>query len=176
LAVFRLTTNSYLVGVKKEIAGHLALLVGSFPNAGSADRTIYGRMLCEEIAADQASISDLEAACRQIRRTSTFLPTIAEVLKAIGEAKNQRRTATNEMTGMFKYREDLLDRIEKERLVAKMRETARELIQANADAPMAEMQKRFPDCAYFEIRWAIDYEYEQEEKRRYLANPNETIF
>jgi hypothetical protein len=100
---------------KTDIAKHLALLVKSFPNAGSADCTVYGRMLCEDVAADQPSASDIEAACRKIRRTSKFLPTISEVLEAIGEAKSHRRGVTSEMSQLIESRDDLLREVDEER-------------------------------------------------------------
>src|SRR6266851_3245419 len=71
------------LATKIEIANHLALLLKSFPNAGKDDATVFGRMLCEDVAAQQPTIGGLEAACRHLRRTNRFIPVIAEVLEAL---------------------------------------------------------------------------------------------
>jgi hypothetical protein len=92
---------------KTEIAKHLALLVKSFPNAGSADCEVYGRMLIEDVAADLPAIGDIEDACRQIRRTCRFLPTIAEVIEAIRVAKSRRRAQAGRITELIESKEEL---------------------------------------------------------------------
>lgn len=100
---------------KTDIAKHLALLVKSFPNAGSADCTVYGRMLCEDVAADKPSVSDIEAACRKIRRTSKFLPTISEVIEAIEKEKSRRLNVTSPISGLIESRDRLLREADEER-------------------------------------------------------------
>jgi hypothetical protein len=100
---------------KLEIAKHLAVLVKSFPNAGSADGEIYGRMLIEDVGAMQPAIGDVEAGCRNLRRTSKFLPAIAEVLDALGEAKGKRSDRTREISDLIKSRDACLREVEKER-------------------------------------------------------------
>jgi hypothetical protein len=83
-----------LPATKLQIAKCLALLVKSFPNAGSADAEVYGGMLLQDVVAAKPTIGDLEEACRHIRRTSRFLPTIAEVLETLATTKETRRTIT----------------------------------------------------------------------------------
>jgi hypothetical protein len=100
---------------KTDIAKHLAVLVKSFPNAGSADCTVYGRMLCEDVAEDKPSVSDLEAACRKIRRTSKFLPTISEVIEAVGKEKSRRLRITGDIAGLIELRDMLLREADEER-------------------------------------------------------------
>jgi hypothetical protein len=75
---------------KREIAERLALLLKSFPNAGTADAEVYGGCLLQDVADTQPSIGDIEETCRQIRRVSKFLPTISEILEVLAEAKYQR--------------------------------------------------------------------------------------
>ena len=61
------------------------MLVGSFPNAGPHDAQGYTRMLIEEIYASEPGACVLESACRRIRRTMKFPPSIAEFLKVLDE-------------------------------------------------------------------------------------------
>ena len=77
---------------KLQIAQCLALLLKSFPNAGSADAEVYGGMLVQDVVAAQPAVGDIEEACRHIRRTSKFLPTIAEVLETLTHAQQRRQT------------------------------------------------------------------------------------
>jgi len=72
----------------REVREHLAILMGCL--AGSkADAEVFGRMLVIDVGALSPSIGALEAACRNLRRTSTFTPSIAEVLQALTEAEKQ---------------------------------------------------------------------------------------
>lgn len=77
--------NGYIT--KSQVAKHVSLLVGSFPNANPADPEVYTMMLIEEIGAAEPSVIVLETACRNIRRSAKFLPAISEVLDALKEAK-----------------------------------------------------------------------------------------
>jgi hypothetical protein len=71
-------------GIKKaQISKHVSMLLGSFPNANPSDPEVYTMMLIEEVVAVAPTVVTLEAACRSIRRTSKFLPTISEVLEAL---------------------------------------------------------------------------------------------
>jgi vacuolar-type H+-ATPase subunit I/STV1 len=70
---------------KAQVSKHVSLLVGSFPNANPADPEVYTKMLIEEIMAAEPSVVSLESACRSIRRSAKFLPTISEVLEALKE-------------------------------------------------------------------------------------------
>jgi hypothetical protein len=70
-----------------ETKTELALLVGAFPNASKGDLRIFGRMLVEDVAAQRPSVAALSLACRRLRRTARFVPTISEVLEAIGTAE-----------------------------------------------------------------------------------------
>lgn len=99
---------------KRDLANHLGVLVKSFPNAGRDNAEIYGRMLLEDVGAQQPSVGAVEAACRHLRRTSTFLPTIAEVLNALGESKKQIGHHYHFLTKGLPYRrESALKEVEK---------------------------------------------------------------
>lgn len=98
-----------------EIGKQLAILVKCYPNAGSADGEIYGRMLIEDVAAMQPSIGDIDAACRHLRRTSKFTPAISEVLEAIAEAKHHRHDITGKILDITTSRDRRVMEVEKER-------------------------------------------------------------
>jgi len=84
---------------KKQIGQNLAALVAAFPNAGKSDLGPYGAMLAADVASKYPTFFALEIACRQLRQTSRFLPSISEVLEAIADAegrvKNHRWTLEN---------------------------------------------------------------------------------
>jgi hypothetical protein len=61
----------------------VGLLVGSFPNVSAHSPQIYVRLLIEETIAANPCACALEDACRQIRRTLRFAPTVAELLDVL---------------------------------------------------------------------------------------------
>jgi hypothetical protein len=81
-----------------EIAQHLALLLKARPTAKAADGEIFGAKLIEDVAAMKPAVGDLIEACRHIRRTSKFLPTIAEVLDALVAVSEERVTLTRSIS------------------------------------------------------------------------------
>jgi hypothetical protein len=85
---------------KVQIANHLALLLKSFPNAGKDNAEVFGRMLCEDVGAQQPTIGALEAACRVLRRTSRFIPTISEALAALAEAEASQAETIRTLAGL----------------------------------------------------------------------------
>lgn len=66
-----------------EVKRQLQILMGSFPNAPNKDLQLYGTALVEDVLNERPSILALSNACRTLRRTSRFLPTISEVLGAL---------------------------------------------------------------------------------------------
>lgn len=70
---------------RRVVSEQVAMLIGSFPNANPHSSEVYVPMLIEEIIAANPRASALESTCREIRRTKTFLPAIAEVLKVLRE-------------------------------------------------------------------------------------------
>jgi hypothetical protein len=72
--------------LKREVVSQqVALLIGSFPNAGPHNGEVYTRMLIEEIYRQDPCPCELESACRRIRRTMTFPPSIAEVIRVLDQ-------------------------------------------------------------------------------------------
>jgi hypothetical protein len=79
---------------RRVVTEQIALLLASFQNARPGTPKVFGRMLTEEVYANSPNACVLESACRQVRRTKDFPPSIAEVLKAIdkeGDAWCERR-------------------------------------------------------------------------------------
>jgi hypothetical protein len=70
------------------IAEQVGLLLGSYPNAVPHDPEAYVLMMIEEIALAEPDAIDLEMACRRLRRTLKFPPTIPEVIEAIEKARD----------------------------------------------------------------------------------------
>jgi hypothetical protein len=65
---------------------HIAMLVGSIPNATPGNPEAYVGMMVEEVMATEGvTLPALESACSQIRRTVKFTPSISEVIEAIQE-------------------------------------------------------------------------------------------
>jgi hypothetical protein len=74
---------------RQEVAKQVALLIGAYPNGNPADPEIFVRMLIDDIVAAGPTFVVLQAACHKVRRSSRFLPTIAELLEAIEEAEDE---------------------------------------------------------------------------------------
>jgi hypothetical protein len=72
--------------LEERVRAAIALLLASFPNANPGNPEAYVGMMVEEVMAeDDVSLVVLESACSQVRRTSKFSPTTAEVIEAIRE-------------------------------------------------------------------------------------------
>lgn len=98
----------------KEIREHLAILLGCL--AGSkGDAATFGKMLMIDVRAAAPSIGALEAACRKLRRTCTFVPSIAEVLKALDDAKSTMKVSRWQLERLPNFIEDGRKRIEQRR-------------------------------------------------------------
>jgi hypothetical protein len=83
-----------------ELQSHLAVLVGSFPNAPKSDLTIYGAALLEDVADMKPSRYAIMRACRQLRRTTRFLPIISEVLEAVREVEGALGALQDQIDGL----------------------------------------------------------------------------
>jgi hypothetical protein len=70
------------------IAEQVGVLLGSYPNAVPHDAEAYVLMMIEEIAMAEPGAIELEMACRRLRRTLKFPPTIPEMLEAIEKAND----------------------------------------------------------------------------------------
>jgi hypothetical protein len=67
------------------IGAELLMLTCAFPNVGSRDLKVFEKLLAEDVAAAAPSRFALQLACRRLRRTSRFLPSIAETLEALAQ-------------------------------------------------------------------------------------------
>jgi hypothetical protein len=88
---------------RRVVAEQIALLLASFQNSRPGTPKVFGKMLVEEVYANNANACVLESACRRVRRTKDFPPSIAEVLKAIDEeasAWGERWTWLDEPDGI----------------------------------------------------------------------------
>jgi hypothetical protein len=85
-----------------EIANHLTILITCYPNAGVADRSVYSRVLAEDVATMQPSIGVVESSCRNMRRTLKFCPAICEVLDAVKAAIKHHQYVTDHIAGRAK--------------------------------------------------------------------------
>ncbi|MGY4399861.1 hypothetical protein [Bradyrhizobium sp. USDA 3315] len=73
----------------QEIKRQLQILIGAFPNASKQDLSIYGVALLEDVVGERPAVSALVKACRELRRTSNFVPTISEVLAELGKQSSR---------------------------------------------------------------------------------------
>lgn len=69
--------------VAAHVSVMLAQLIGSFPTANLLNATAFTRALLEEVMLEQPSRIELACACRQLRRTMKFVPSISEVIDAL---------------------------------------------------------------------------------------------
>ena len=67
-----------------------------------------GRMLCEDVGAQQPTIGALEAACRELRRTSRFIPAISEVLTALAAAEESQIKIISTLSSLPEARRKLV--------------------------------------------------------------------
>jgi hypothetical protein len=118
---------------KVQIANHLGLLVKSFPNVGKGDIEIYGKILPHDVAAQRPTVGAIEAACRHLRRTARFIPTIAEVISALSDAEGAQRDLTRVLEDLPHHRSRLADRIRRE---AEERERFRRELEDRANRKM----------------------------------------
>ena len=71
----------------RDLALMVAELVASFPPRPGQDLRIFGRMMAQDVATARPSRAALAGACRQLRASCTFLPSIKEVLDAVEAQK-----------------------------------------------------------------------------------------
>jgi hypothetical protein len=84
---------------REDIAKHIILLIACFP--GNRE-PVFGRMLCEDVGALQPSVGALESACRDLRRTSKFMPAICEVIEAVRLAEGRIKWAGRRLANIPK--------------------------------------------------------------------------
>lgn len=65
----------------------LALLVGSFPTSNLPDAAVFTRVMLDDVLARDPDFLSLEGACRKLRQTQKFMPSISEIIEAIKAEK-----------------------------------------------------------------------------------------
>jgi hypothetical protein len=116
----------------EEVRRQLQILIGAFPNAGRHDLSIYGVALLEDVLAVQPSIGVLTDACKRLRRSNRFVPTISEVLAAFAEEANREEALLADVR-------DFRDRID---LARKAAADARERIERNFERMVSFCKSR----------------------------------
>jgi hypothetical protein len=71
-----------------QIAAHVALLVGAWPNLPEAKAQALSMTLVTDITAEQPTVFELAAACRLVRKQCEFL-SVAVVMRALEYAKTK---------------------------------------------------------------------------------------
>jgi hypothetical protein len=71
-----------------QIRATLATLVGAYPNASKSDLTAFGALLVMDVRAMRPTVFAISRAVTNLRRTSKFLPSIAEVIEAVKDAQD----------------------------------------------------------------------------------------
>lgn len=80
------------VATSDEVKRFLQMLVSAWPNASQGDLAGFGLQLRSDVEQQRPSVYALQEAAKRLRRTSKFLPSIAEVLDAL-DAADKRITA-----------------------------------------------------------------------------------
>jgi len=133
---------------KREIIKHVALLIGSMAGQ-KVDMKIFTDMLVEDVGALQPSIGGLEAGFRHLRRTATFVPSIAECLTAIKTAEERLGEDALKLAKWSQIPDELTTAIEvgaaNEKLWAEERETERVEREARRVDSKADIRRRLED-------------------------------
>src|SRR5262249_2786879 len=123
----------------------VAALIGAFPNAGPHSPEMFTKMLIEEIIATKPHPIVLESACREIRRTKTFVPVIAELLKVLNEQSSLWCSRWERIDEIEWYYEQLNESIEEATKVQAEAKAAAERARVEAE----ENRQRSIDEAYW---------------------------
>jgi hypothetical protein len=102
---------------RKAVAERLAWLVDSFPVCNVPNVEVYTTMLVDEVRVANVTLPALEAACREIRRTMKFLPSVAEVLPILKKHEklwDTRTAAIHYLPRMLKGAEELCQQLRNE--------------------------------------------------------------
>jgi hypothetical protein len=117
----------------KDVAVILARLIAGYPTKNRDPE--FSKILFDEVAAVGPSVGGLEGAVRYLLRNSRFLPSISEVIDAVGEAESRfdskRRNLTGKSEGLgtaralLKYLERTPEEIERDKQEARERDIER---------------------------------------------------
>ena len=139
------------------VSEQAAIPIGSFPNANPSSPEMYLRMLVEEIIAANPRASALEATCRHIRRTATWLPTVAEFLKVLRTEMERWEERVWGESDLEHYR----NRIEERKAAEEKRKAEEKAAEAKREERLRQrriedMRKAY-DAGWYQIvgqRWA----------------------
>lgn len=92
------------------VATYLGLLLKAYPNSGSQDARIFGRLLRDDVHSIGAPEAAIEIACRRWRQKSKFLPAISELMAEVKAAKSEIGSALEFAARLPAVRADLARR------------------------------------------------------------------
>lgn len=73
----------------EEVSKALAALLGSFPTSNIPQPTVFTLAMLDDVLSEQPSWLALESACRHLRRTQKFMPSITEVLAVLKDEQER---------------------------------------------------------------------------------------
>jgi len=83
----RIIEGQFAYASNSDIAFEVSKLAGSYPSASRQDLSAFASILCDDIAEDRPTVHALRAAMKQLRQSSRYLPSVAEVLTALKATK-----------------------------------------------------------------------------------------
>lgn len=99
--------------LKSEIAKMLAIHMGSIPMPSNIDVAVFTRVLLDDVMALAPSFYELESACRELRTTKDWHPSIAEVITAIKKQQSEWRKRSTAVCFIEQDYGDLVEAIAK---------------------------------------------------------------
>jgi hypothetical protein len=87
--------NELAAVTRNDVKREVGILLAAFPNAARADLAAFGRLACEDVWALRPGRITLETACRQLRRTAKFVPTISEILETLARVQANYNAGLN---------------------------------------------------------------------------------
>jgi hypothetical protein len=99
--------------LKSEIAKMLAIHMGSIPMPSNIDVAVFTRVLLDDVMALEPRFYELEAACRELRTTKDWHPSIAEVITAIKKQQSEWHKRDSAVVFLEQNYEDLVEAIAK---------------------------------------------------------------
>lgn len=128
-----------------QVAKMITLLMGSFPTSKIPEPEIFVRMLLADVMEFYPSFVELESTCRELRKTKTFMPAIAEVIKELEKQQKLWADRENTMTTLDEgYYEDLCQEVAKAKAVPAVIEPPQVTIENRQDVPMAPIKSPDP--------------------------------
>lgn len=115
---------------KRDVAEQVALLIASYPSAAKID-PLLGRVFAEDVGCQHPTRGALAAACRKLRRTSKWLPSLSELLEALAAEEQRLADAPRLLVDM-------------PRTVEQLKEQLASVVEWRRSRAFAEEQARLP--------------------------------